>query len=310
MNAVEKYLAYHARNSECWEIDTQTDFGVWYYKRLGLPLETICWYTFLNGLVEFSPLAILLQRFFPNKDSIEDWKIAYLTKGHFLVAAMPYECRWAYYKLGEVLRDARSFIDANGGSLIGAVNRCAVGRTPQERFRNFEKNFRVKCVGKYTNYLWTELLHYCCGVDFEPELDVCDNYSVRSGLIYALGLEGKMSCDKRGSKPTRAEYEILTNGLRVIVNNVKRMNIRPRHKTIWAIETTLCTFNKFNHGKRWLGYYKARQGKQREIVEKLIDGSGIDLGFGRFYDNYMNQWGRWDNNYDFRLDFGGKTNGR
>ena len=81
-----------------------------------------------------------------------------------------------------------------------------------------------------------------------------------------------------------------------LIEKIQGLDISKRHKTVWAIETTLCTYNKTMHGRRYLGYYKNRQAKE---IKRLAD---YTRRIGENFDwsdliNYHNNWGKWDNKY-------------
>lgn len=291
---VLEYLKYHKNNALMWEIDTHLDAAVYYADKHHLDIEQRYWLSFLTAICETTPTSLYLFHHFPALKTTNPEHIADFCKRRKGAMAFQYDVRWILYSIGDVVASYKQII----GNMRQAdvLPRLAVGNTQEERFKTFCQRFRCFKFGNYVLMLYTELLHYLCGIDFEASIDPADNHSVRSGLVYACGYEDFIECVKKGSKPTSTENNLLRAELAEIRAEVQKLNILPRHKRMWAIETTLCTYNKTKHGKRYLGFYKNRQ--EREI-KRLVE---YTRAIGENYDwseliEYHNNWGKWNNNY-------------
>lgn len=299
MTPFEQFIDYHYTHCKAWEIDTHTDHAVWFANRMRLDVEQRCWLAFLIGCCEWTSVAMLLFARFPHYRAWSEADVREFCAGKKFNRVFAYEYRWIYYKLPEVFKSYRDLVERYGrGRQIDAVRACATGATPEERFANFCKRFKVKMFGAYANLDYTEVLRFLCGIDFLPTISVDDNYSVRSGLMYALGVHEAFDCHTRGTKPTREQHDLLTKGLGDIVRAVAKLDLIPRFKTIWAIETSLCTYNKFLHGKRWMGYYKLRQIREmRNVMDTTKKLNYRWRPNAAIHAEYLRRWGDWGNVY-------------
>ena len=290
----DEYIAYHKNNALNWEIDTHLDAAVWYADHYGLDIEQRYWLAFLTAICETTPTSLYLFKHFPNVETTSPKDIARFCDNNRGAMAFQYDVRWILYDIEAVVVSYKAII--GGGKQSERVPLFAKGATKEARFSAFCKGFNCHKFGKYVLMLYTELLHYLCGVDFEAVIDPADNHSVRSGLIYACGYEDFIHCVKKNTKPTAEETALLRAELKEIYAAVQELDILPRHKKMWAVETTLCTFNKTKHGKRYLGFYKNRQDKEIKRLAAYTDSIGERFDWKPLMD-YHNNWGKWNNKY-------------
>lgn len=289
------YLEYHRNNSKLFEIDTHLDAAVWFADKYNLDIEQRCWLSFLTAICETTPTSIYLFRHFPSMETTTAERLQEFCDRNRGAMAFQYDVRWILYEIGKVFLSYKQIIGSDKQSSI--LNSLAKGATKETRYFAFCNHFKCYRFGTYVFMLYTELLHYLCGIDFEAVIDPRTNHSVRSGLIYACGFEDFMHCtQKNGIKPTDVEIRLLKSELSEIINNVRKLDIIKRHKSTWAIETTLCTYNKTKHGRRYLGFYKNRQAKE---IKRLVDYTN---NIGEKFDwqpliEYHNNWGNWNNRY-------------
>ena len=295
MNApLKDYLDYHRNNALMWEIDTHLDAAVYFADKYNLSLESRCWLAFLTSLCETTPTSLYLFKHFPSFDSATPEAFESFCSRNRGAMAFQYDVRWILYEIGKVLASYKQLI--GGPSQYPRLLSFAQGRDKYQRFSEFCRRFRCYRFGNYTFMLYTELLHYLCGLDIEAVLNPEDNHSVRSGLIYACGYEGIINCVRKGTKPTRQEADLLRIELQEIIAAVRGLDILPRHKTTWAIETTLCTYNKTKHGRRYLGFYKARQAREIARLTTYTAQIGEPFDWSDLLE-YHNLWGKWHNRY-------------
>lgn len=260
--AVERYIEYHRRNALYKEIDTHLDAAVYLADLYGMNERERAFFAFLNACCETTPTALWIWDKFRTLESAKQNGIVDFVKKHSDNLPFQYDVRWIRYKFNEVFDSYYRMSKRNGLTDIDEIKASAYGAEDYEIYRNFCKNFKIHMFGTYVSYLYTELLSYLCGIWIPVVLDPSTNHSVRSGLIYCLGLEEEIRCVKKGSVPSEEELRVLKSGLEFAKKRIDKLDISERHKTFWAMETTLCTFNKFNHGRRWLGFYCQRQKKE------------------------------------------------
>lgn len=294
MNPVAEYIAYHRNNALLWEIDTHLYAAVWFADNYNLDTEQRYWLAFLTAICETTPTSIYLFRHFPSVRTTNPKEFAAFCSTRRQAMAFQYDVRWILYDIEAVVSSYKDLL--RGRTQHEVLSSMAVGDTPEERFVNFLKKCIIKKFGKYVMMLYTELLHYLCGINFEAVVDPADNHSVRSGLIYACGLEDCFLCVKKGSSPTTEERGFLMKEMDAIRKHIATLDINPRHKRMWAIETTLCTYNKTKHGKRYLGFYRARQAKEINRLISYTRSINENFNWSELV-AYHNNWGKWGNNY-------------
>lgn len=292
---LDDYLQYHINNARNYEIDTHLDAAVWFADRMGLNSEERYWLSFLTAVCETTPTSIYLFSKFPSVDSAAPDRFQEFCEKNRGAMAFQYDVRWMLYKIGDVVSSYKALLS---GRLQSCVIPEASGRIDGvDRFRTILKNFRPKMFGRYVMLLYTELLHHVCGLRMEAEIDPVDNHSVRSGLISAFGLQGAILCTRKGSKVSEPEQEILRTKLEALILAVKNLNLIKRHRTVWAIETTLCTYNKTLHGRRYLGFYRERQWREIQRLKQYTTSKGEGFDWS-FLENYNRaEWGKWGNRY-------------
>ena len=288
------YLQYHENNARLWEIDTHLDAAVWFADRNNLDIEQRYWLSFLTAICETTPTSLYLFRHFPSMETTKPEELKLFCDTNRGAMAFQYDVRWMLYWIDEVVASYRQFVGLRTQDC--AIRQAAVGSTGEERFNSLTRNMRVKSFGNYVFMLYTELVHYLCGIDMEAVVSPADNHSVRSGLISACGYQDIISCTRKGSKPTKAENELLSIELREIYQRVQSLPILRRHKRMWSVETTLCTYNKTLHGRRYLGFYKNRQEKEIKRLVEYTNGIGEHFDWSQLIE-YHENWGKWNNNY-------------
>lgn len=267
-NTVERYVNYHLQNAIQMEIDTHLDAAIFIANKLGMNLEQRYWFSFINACCETTPTALFVFKNFQNTPSITEFTDFYKKNKDNLKAQ--YDVRWIIYEWPKVFESYKNLILTNK-SIDYSIRKAMKGDTEQERFNNFVKKFHIYKFGTYTFFLYTELLYYLCGVPMSVNLDFRTNHSVRNGLIYAIGEENKNGLYKKGEKLDEKYAKYLCFRFLEIKNKIQKLPIKARHKTLWSIETTLCTFNKYNHGKRYLGFYCERQRKEIMFYQEKMN---------------------------------------
>lgn len=294
MTSIDKYIEYHTNNATHWEIDTHLDAAVYFADKWGLSQEDRCWFAFLTTICETTPTAMYLFSHFPTLHSTDTDAFKRFTLENKQAMAFQYDVRWILYNIDKTLNDYKQIV--GNGKQTDALTRLATGATPSDRWRNLTHRFSVHRFKNYVFMLYTELLHHLIGIEMEATLDPRTNHSVRSGLISASGFNDAIKCTTKGSKPTAEETQLLNASLNEIYDIIRQSDINPRHKTTWAIETTLCTYNKTLHGRRYLGFYKERQRKEIQRLNDYTNSIGEAFDWSELWE-YHNNWGNWNNKY-------------
>ena len=89
--------------------------------------------------------------------------------------------------------------------------------------------------------------------------------------MYHLIKTKKISHIKKKLSDNDIKY--LQYEFRNLHESIKELNIE--HDNIWNIETTLCAYKKYNHNKRYVGYYIERM--KKEIIKMSMNvNNGVD----------------------------------
>lgn len=276
MNRINEYIQYHVDSSRALDIDPQVEALQYICKRFDLDIEQRCWLCFLfstnycvattyymfNQFPRFEDVDIrVLQAWWEkNRDKLifQTDRAWVRSKNQFVEAFISYQnfvFRWSQGSMRQHVAITRAI---------------SPGIDPYARYDYLLKNFRIALFGRFTMFLYSELLHTIAGIDIAVRLDLREAESSRNGLVFALGLEDVAYTGRHGRKATKAEIEYLNKGLAFISGQINRLPINPRHKSLWSIETTLCAYKKNKLGKRWVGYYIERGRKEIEKMQEQL----------------------------------------
>lgn len=214
-----------------------------------------------------------------DKSKVENWWIANRQKLLFQT-----DRRWVRSRnqFPRVVESYREFVARNsrGFSQRDAILSSIVnGKSPEERYNLLFKRFNVSQFGRFAMFLYTDLLCNVCDIPVGVRFDIREADSSRNGLALAMGREdlytGRQSHSER--KPLNAhEINELNKGLRQIASELAKLPIKPRHKTMWSIETCLCAYRKWKEdGRRWVGYYVERYSQELDKLKRL--NPGVDM---------------------------------
>lgn len=255
MNRINEYIQYHVDSSRALDIDPQVEALQYICKRFDLDIEQRCWLCFLFSTNYCVATTYYMFNQFPRFEDVDIrvlqvwWeknrdKLIFQTdrawvrsKNQFVEAFISYQnfvFRWSQGSMRQHVAITRAI---------------SPGIDPYARYDYLLKNFRIALFGRFTMFLYSELLHVIAGIDIAVRLDLREAESSRNGLVFALGLEDVAYTGRHGRKATKAEIEYLNKGLAFISGQINRLPINPRHKSLWSIETTLCAYKKNKLGK-------------------------------------------------------------
>lgn len=284
MNRISEYIRYHVDSSRALDIDPQIEAIRYLCDRYELNEEQRLWLCFLFSTNYCVPTTYFMYNEFPDYQTVDvgrlqRWWEANRSKLIFQTDRAWVRSRNQFVGVFESYQEhVRKW---SGGSNLQADalrNLLAEGSTPTDRYALLLDRFNVEQFGRFTMFLYSELLYNIGGIPVGVKFDIREAESSRNGLVFALGLENEAYTGRTGKTLPEDTIAVLNSGLRYIVSRIQEQPINPRHKTLWSIETTLCAYKKHVlRRSRWVGYYIERM--RREIV-KLQSTTGKRAGGG------------------------------
>lgn len=284
MNRVQEYIQYHVDSSRALDIDPQVEAIQYLCRRFELNTEQRCWLCFLFSTNYCVPTTYYMYNEFPDfatvdVNRLERWWAANRPKLIFQTDRAWIRSRNQFC---DVFRSYRDFIhqyDPDTTSQYKALKRAIGNGSPEDCYAALLRNFNILLFGRFTMFLYSELLYNIVGLPIGVRFDLAEAESSRNGLVFALGLEEAAYTGRTGKKLPENTMKVLNNGLEFIAERIKALPINPRHKTLWSIETTLCAYKKHKlNNRRWVGYYIERMRKEIVKLEALTSkqaGGGI-----------------------------------
>lgn len=158
-------------------------------------------------------------------------------------------------KLVETFKSYQQWI--GGNSQVEAFEKFRGDNTYLELYDELHK---IKNVGRFTLFLYLEMISVLTDLKMQP-----DRIDWRYADNCREGLEMHMfDMYKRDGW----SYMDLDEEMNRLCQELNRMNCE--HCNIFNIETTLCAYKKYRHGKRYVGYYIDRQKEEIEKMEKNV----------------------------------------
>lgn len=276
MNRVFEYLQYHIDSSNALDIDPQVEAIEYLCRRFELNTEQRLWLCFLFSTNYCTATTYYMYNEFPDFATVdtgrlERWWRANRAKLIFQTDRAWIRSRNQFVAVFCSYRDLVARLSDGTLSQSDAI-RAALSQAadPFAAYDALCRNFNILLFGRFTMFLYSELLRNICGIPVGVRLDLAEAESSRNGLVFALGIEEAAYTGRSGKHLPREVMEYLNGGLAFIAAQIAAAPIHPRHKTLWSIETTLCAYKKHKlNGKRWVGYYIERQRREIERLEAL-----------------------------------------
>jgi hypothetical protein len=276
------YSEYHAKSYITGDIDPAYPMLQYICDRFELNIEQRYWLAFLYGCCYCGPTVYYIYNEFPDYENVD-------------VARLE---RWWYANKSKLLfqtdrlriRSNDQFIPAfvsyrdflQGKSQQNVMEYLAWDKT--DKTSNYDVMYHlllaeIKYFGRYSMFLWLECLHRLTGIPIQPTgIDWKNANNCLNGLLLANNCP---EIDKPTAQDCTMADVLLNETMAEIVYAY------PKYYTdIWSIETTLCAYYKYMHGKRFIGYYRDRQMDEINIMESRIT-SGVC----------------WDVLHDFRKEY-------
>ena len=178
MNRINEYIQYHVDSSRALDIDPQVEALQYICKRFDLDIEQRCWLCFLFSTNYCVATTYYMFNQFPRFEDVDIrvlqvwWeknrdKLIFQTdrawvrsKNQFVEAFISYQnfvFRWSQGSMRQHVAITRAI---------------SPGIDPYARYDYLLKNFRIALFGRFTMFLYSELLHTIAGIDIAVRLDI------------------------------------------------------------------------------------------------------------------------------------------
>lgn len=240
------------------DIDPANDCLKYICDRFELTIEQRYWIAFLYSTCYCAPTVFYIYNEFPDFENVdvnrmERWWSKNKAKLYFQTDRSK-------------IRTMNKFVETYESykKLIGSLTQHnffnkLTGASLHENYNNaYNTLSNIRNVGRFTLFIYLEMISVLTDFKCEPdklEWQHADN--CRNGLQYHL-------LDYEDKTP----YNVLDSELQRILIYLENNNCT--HKNIFNVETTLCAFKKFKHGKRYPGFYLDRQLKEIEKMESNV----------------------------------------
>ena len=274
------YLEYHEQSYAAKDIDPAYPMLKYICDRFELNIEQRCWIAFLYGCTYCGPTVFYMYNEFPDFENVDVARLQRWWASHkhqllFQTDRLRIRSNDQFVPAFESYRD----IFLKGQYPLFQLL-CSSGN-PQLNYEVLYQTLikQTKYFGRYSMFLWLECLQRLTGLDIIPTgIDWPNALNCFNGLCYY----------KNASEVTAVDKYFCAIGDKWLQEAIQQLQQRhpERHSDIWNVETTLCAYYKYRHGKRYVGYYVDRQ---LEEINKMANNvpSGVC----------------WDVLYDFRREY-------
>lgn len=271
-NRVQEYVKYHIDSAKALDIDTQVEAIKYLCERFELNGEQRLWLCFLFSTNYCVPTTYFMYNEFPDfavvdVNRLDRWwcanrdKLIFQTDRAWIRRLNKFVDVFVSYR--EIVKKLSKGTMSQRDAIFSALN-CP--KTEYEAYLNLTKNMNILLFGRFTYFLYSELLKHIGNIPVGVKFDLGESESSRNGLVFVLGLEDKYYTGRHGKKLDEKIVVYLNKALEYIAGLIGSSDISDRHKTLWSIETTLCAYKKHKlNGKRWVGYYIDRM--RKEIIK-------------------------------------------
>ncbi|HAM40075.1 MAG TPA: hypothetical protein DCP69_01715 [Candidatus Omnitrophica bacterium] len=278
MSRLAQYLAYHRESARIGDIDPSYAMLHYLCDRFELSIEQRYWLAWLYAMTYCGASVFYAYNEFPDAENVDVVRLQ----------------RWwdASGRKAIITQTDRRYVKANNlfvpafesyrlwlGGRSQAEHFAALTSSPTPEARHatvYASARRLHSFGQFTLFLYLEALHTITPLDLAPtDLDLNVAHSCRNGLCYAYGLDEWLTVAE-APMPAAGRDDILAawDDLRARVATA----VSPA-PTIWATETLLCAFKKFQRdGSRYIGYYLDRQAIEiAQLADRVRDGVCWDV---------------------------------
>lgn len=294
MNKKIPFIDYHVQSSLIRDIDPANDCLLYVAERFELSEEQRYWLAFLYSTCYCAPTVFYIYNEFPDFENVDvgrlqRWWDSNKQKTVFQTDRLRIKTQ---NKFVETFNSYRNWVGEL--SQQEAFERIA-GPDPVGNYTNaFYELGKIRNVGRFTLFIYLEMISVLTRFKCIPDkIDWKHADNCRIGLNYSVGLVDDMSTKELDEEMAR------------VINHFERTGCE--HSNIFNVETTLCAYKKYCHGKRYVGYYIDRQLREIEkmkqnvttgVAWRVMDEFRIETynkkNLKEFqHENILNSWGLW-----------------
>lgn len=247
------YKDYHLNSLAANDIDPSVICLKYLADRFELNLNQRYWIAFLYGTNYCAPTTFLMYNEFPDFE---------------LVSVSRLKKWWNENKKGLVFQTDRLRIKTGDNFIPAFISyRNLVKGNQREYFMKAKSSkdaynliTNITHFGRFSAFNYLDVLNQITDMKIsQKHLNILEAESCRNGICYSIGKGNWVK-----EKLTAERAVILNNQLKEYILNLKG--------NIYQIETSLCAYNKYNKGQRYIGYYIERMRGEIEKMEKRYYG--------------------------------------
>lgn len=254
------FIDYHIQSSKIRDIDPANDALLYISNRFELTMEQRYWLAFLYSCTYCAPTVYYIYNEFPDYENVDlprmqRWWSANKDKCVFQTDRLRIKTG---DKFVETFQSYQQWI--GGWSQVARFNQFE-GNTQEDTYLNlYDELGKIKNIGRFTLFLYLEMISVLTDLKMTPDrIDWKYADNCRQGLEFHM--------DDTFGKQLWNEIE-LDNEMNRLCRYMYEHDVE--HSNIFNIETTLCAYKKYRHGKRYVGYYIDRQKEEIEKMQKNV----------------------------------------
>lgn len=253
------FLTYHIESSKIKDIDPANDCLRYIANRFELSEEQRYWVAFLYSTNYCAPTTFYMYNEFPDFENVNVGRLQRWWNAHKHQTVFQTD-RLKIKTMNKFVETFESYRKLVGGRRQAEVFEQIEYEQSGDSYCNYQSAYNllsnIRNVGRFTLFIYLEMISVLTDFECEPdrlEWKFADN--CRQGMNYHLGHEDDLP------------YEVLDKEMERLVGYFGSLC---DHSNIFNIETTLCAYKKFKHGKRYVGYYLDRQLKEINRMKSLV----------------------------------------
>ena len=270
---LKQYIQYHIDSSRCRDIDPANDTLRYICNRFELNLEQRYWLAFLYACTYSPTTTYYIYNEFPDFENVDVNRLQrwWDSKKSALIFQTD---RLRVKTSNQFVNSFKSYRELIGyGTQDDFFSSLCTGNNDSNYDKVYKATGDIYTFGRFTLFIYLEMLHVLTDLPIEPTiLDLSEAESCRNGVVYAFNRRN-LNTHGTDKKLTKQEILLLQNDFSEIMEMVQLLDIE--HKSIWNVETTLCAYKKYRLGKRYVGFYIERAGKEIEKMQQAIT-EGVD----------------------------------
>lgn len=249
------FLTYHAESAAIRDIDPANDCLRYISDRFELTEEQRYWIAFLYSTCYCAPTVFYMYNEFPDFENVNVGRLQRWWDAHKKQTI--FQTDRLRIKTGNKLVETfESYRDLIGDRLQGEYfSELQTGDEVKDYLLAYRELGNIRNVGRFTLFIYLEMISVLTNFRCRPDrIDWRFADNCRKGLAYSIGLDDT------------TDYQLLDREMDRIADELKGTS----HPNIFNVETTLCAYKKYRHGKRYIGYYIDRQLAEIRKIKTLV----------------------------------------